>query len=233
MRYVYDNSEDNVHNPAHPPVRVRAGNRSEDEMSHMWLQVLPAPPAPGEPDPRLKLEEAWMRNRLGKSPDDRITLYNLGAALNGQGRFQEAVAIYERSRGKHPADARLLTAEGVALNGEGDWRKAHDDFAAAVADPQATHAQHCDAQYDLASLDLRHQQLNSAEQEFRAMVADCPTDSGAHSGLGVTLTTEGQPAPAIAEFRAALAIDPHTPLQRHPSTILIGTLITLIDVLEN
>ena len=209
MRYVYDNSEDNVHNPTHPPVRVRAGNRSEDEMSHMWLQVLPALPAPGQPDPRLLLEEAWMRNRLSKSPDDRVTLYNLGAALNGEGRFQQAVQVYERSRGKHPADARLLTAEGVAFNGEGDWRKAHDDFAAAVADPDASHAQHCDAQYDLASLDLRHQQLNSAQQEFRAMAADCPTDAGAHSGLGATLSAVGHPDTAIPEFRASLAIDPN------------------------
>ncbi len=41
MRYVYDNSAANPRNPANPPVRVRNGNRSTDEMGHLWLQVLP------------------------------------------------------------------------------------------------------------------------------------------------------------------------------------------------
>ena len=35
MRYSYDNSAGNVHNPHAPPVRVRAGNRSEDERSRL------------------------------------------------------------------------------------------------------------------------------------------------------------------------------------------------------
>ena len=31
----------NPRNPNHPPKRVKTGNRSEDEMGHVWLQVLP------------------------------------------------------------------------------------------------------------------------------------------------------------------------------------------------
>ncbi len=46
MHYSYDNSSSNVRNPHSPPVRVRAGNRSEDEMAHLWLQVLPVNVAP-------------------------------------------------------------------------------------------------------------------------------------------------------------------------------------------
>src|SRR5262249_40941402 len=41
MRYSYDNSADNPRNPHHPPQRVRAGNRSSEEMGHLWVQVLP------------------------------------------------------------------------------------------------------------------------------------------------------------------------------------------------
>jgi len=40
MRYVYDNSRDNLANPNDPPQRVVAGNRASDEMAHLWLQVL-------------------------------------------------------------------------------------------------------------------------------------------------------------------------------------------------
>ena len=72
MRYSYDNSSTNVRNPHSPPVRVRAGNRSEDEMAHLWLQVLPLNVTPNGADPRLLLEEAWMRNRLNKTPTDQL-----------------------------------------------------------------------------------------------------------------------------------------------------------------
>ena len=58
MRYTYDNTAANPHNPHLPPVRVKAGNRSEDEMGHLWLQVLPVASADTKIDPRLPLEEA-------------------------------------------------------------------------------------------------------------------------------------------------------------------------------
>jgi hypothetical protein len=56
MKYTYDNSTTNPHNPHIPPVRVQAGNRSEDEMAHLWLQVLPVNTPPNAPDPRLSGE---------------------------------------------------------------------------------------------------------------------------------------------------------------------------------
>ena len=67
MRYLYDNSAANPRNPHDPPFRVRAGNRSEDEMAHLWLQVLPVHADPNGPDPRLLLEEAWMRQPASAS----------------------------------------------------------------------------------------------------------------------------------------------------------------------
>ena len=53
MRYVYDNSSDNVANPNDPPRRVVAGNRSSDEMAHLWIQVLPRASAAAGFDPRM------------------------------------------------------------------------------------------------------------------------------------------------------------------------------------
>jgi hypothetical protein len=59
MRWTYDNSAANVRNPNHPPRRVRAGNQSTDEMSHLWIQVLPA-----RQEDRKVLQEALMRQKL-------------------------------------------------------------------------------------------------------------------------------------------------------------------------
>ena len=208
MRYLYDNSAANPRNPHDPPIRVRAGNRSEDEMAHLWLQVLPVHGDPKGPDPRLLLEEAWMRNRLSKTPDDRISLYNLGAALTGEGRFKEAIEVYQKDIQSRPDDPRTLTALGAALDGAGDWKAAREAFAKAVAAPEAPPAQVCDARFDLASLDLSHQDLNSAEQEFRAQLVSCPEDPETHAGLAATLLAEGQRAPAQLEYQHALDIDP-------------------------
>jgi mono/diheme cytochrome c family protein len=41
MRWQYDNSLDNPRNPSRPPERVRYGQRTSDEMSELWFQVMP------------------------------------------------------------------------------------------------------------------------------------------------------------------------------------------------
>jgi len=208
MRYVYDNSSGNPRNPHNPPVRVGQGNRSEDEMAHMWLQVLPAPPKPDEPDPRLALEEAWMRNRLRKTPDDRVSLYNLAAALTGEERYAEAVEVYEREQAGNGADARTLTAMGVAQAGAGDWRGARKSLARAAADDSAPAEQRCDARFDLASLDLRHQDLHAAEEGLRAVAAECPDDAGALAALGGLDLDAGANEEAIQLLSKAVALNP-------------------------
>lgn len=39
--FVYDNSENNIRNPNHPPQRVTYGLESSDEMGELWFQVIP------------------------------------------------------------------------------------------------------------------------------------------------------------------------------------------------
>ena len=41
MRWVYDNSTNNIRNPNQPPHRVRYGVNSSDEMAELWFQALP------------------------------------------------------------------------------------------------------------------------------------------------------------------------------------------------
>jgi Flp pilus assembly protein TadD len=204
MHYLYDNSAENLHNPHSPPVRVEAGNRSEDEMAHLWLQVLPVHTPPGGPDPRLLLEEAWMRSRLAKEPGDAIAQYDLAAALAGQGRFQDAIAAYRQLLAAHPGDARTLNSLGATLESSGDWRAAQTTYTQAIA----AHADTCDARFNLARLDLKHEQAPAAEKQFRAMLAQCPQDPATDDGLGAALVAESRPAEAEAAFRRALAIDP-------------------------
>jgi Flp pilus assembly protein TadD len=208
MRYVYDNSAANPRNPHNPPVRVRAGNRSEDEMAHMWLQVLPVHVAAGAPDARLELEEAWMRARLRKTPGDRVSEYNLGAALAGEGKFAEASELYSAILRRDPGDALTLTAQGVALDGAGDTEGARKAFEAVIGENKADPAQVCNARFDLASLDLRHDQPERAEAELRAQLDACPEDAETHAQLARAFAQSGDMEHALSELRAAEKLNP-------------------------
>jgi Flp pilus assembly protein TadD len=207
MRYTYDNSSANPHNPRNPPVRVRAGNRSEDEMAHLWLQVLPINEhGENQPDPRLLLEEAWMRSRLRETPNDYVSLYNLGAALAAEGKLHEAVDVFRKMLSDNPADSRGWNALGTATENEGDWQQAQGIYNKALAAEPGN----CDARFNLARLDLNHNFPGEAETTFRAFLAQCSDDADAHSGLGLALIAEQQYEPAQAEFLHALSLNPST-----------------------
>ena len=222
MRYVYDNSKANPRNPHDPPVRVKAGNRSEDEMAHLWLQVLPVNADLKDSDPRLQLEEAWMRNRLRHTPDDRISLYNLGAALSGEGKFAEAVPEFQRALKLVPGDTETLTALGAALDGAGDWQGARAALEQAAASPSSEKQQVCDARFDLASLDLKHGEPVSAQTELRAELAACPDDADAHELLARTYAESGDLTGAEAELREAVRLKPDAPQMHSELTQVLG-----------
>jgi len=204
MHYVYDNSAENIHNPNTPPIRVRAGNRSVDEMAHLWIQVLPVNVPKGGPDPRLLLEEAWMEHRVDENPGDTIAMYNLASALAGLGHYSEAAAEYRKLLAAHPGDARTLNSLGAALENAGDGRGAEEAFEQAITAGTDT----CDAQFNLAGLELKQSEFSRAETQFRTMLGQCPGDAETHSGLGVALDGEGDSQSAEAEFERALELDP-------------------------
>lgn len=203
MHYVYDNSDQNVHNPNSPPIRVRAGNRSVDEMAHLWLQVLPVNVPAGSPDPRLILEEAWMKHRVRQEPGDSIALYNLASAEAGLHHDPQAIAAYRTILHDHAGDARTWNSLGAVLEDADDATGAEQAFRQSIAiAPEA-----CDPQYNLATLQLRQSQVADAERQFRAMLQHCPNDPAAHDGLAIALAAAGNDAAAQTEFETALGLD--------------------------
>jgi Flp pilus assembly protein TadD/mono/diheme cytochrome c family protein len=207
MKYTYDNSAANPHNPHNPPVRVRAGNRSEDEMAQLWLQVLPVNTPDDAPDPRLAIEEAWMRSRLAKTPTDQLDLYNLAGALAGQGKYADAADLYERDIKLGRPEVRTLTALGAALEGAGQLDQAQERYRSAIALATSAESPGCDAHFDLARLEVRRSEYREAEKEFRALLSTCPEDAEARSGLGAALLGAGHTNDAADEFRRALELD--------------------------
>lgn len=204
MRYTYDNSSANIHNPNNPPVRVKAGNRSVDEMGHLWLQVLPLNQPAGSPDPRILLEQAWMQNKLRKNPKDTIAHFNLAGAYMGEADYQKAAATYRSELAVDPSDARTLTALGVAYEKAGDAPQAVETYQKAIKlEPGSM-----DARFDLGRLELNHDNAVGAEKQFRAILQEAPDDASAHNGLGLALLKEQEPEEAQAEFEKTLKLNP-------------------------
>jgi Flp pilus assembly protein TadD len=230
MRYVYDNSAGNPRNPASPPVRVHNGNRSTDEMGHLWLQVLPvhaternaagkesaaagrnsaaagrnSAAAGRNIDSRMLLERGWMEHRLTRDPGDSLAAYNLASLDTMSGNAAGAIAIYRRLAAASPNDARVTTSLGVAQEQNEDWQSALATYKHALAlDPN-----YADARYDLATLELKHDQNDAAAADYRTLLQQQPDDAAAHGGLGAALAQLQQPDAARAEFDRALALNP-------------------------
>lgn len=95
MRYVYDNSDDNLLNPNHPPKRVLGGNRASDEMAQLGFQVLPKYLPGSAKDPRDMIREALYRQPNNKNWEqvwNQCAQFGNGAgAANCEGIWQVAL----------------------------------------------------------------------------------------------------------------------------------------------
>jgi len=210
MRYVYDNSEDNTANPNHPPARVQDGNRSTDEMAHLWLQVLPKGDPLHQRDPRMVLEEAWARHELEKAPGSFESRYNLGEMLEARGALDEAVEQFQAALAIRPTDAIANNALGGALLAKGDVSGAITRFNAALA----SEPDYFDAHYNLGNVFAAQGDFKAAAEQFGEAAKINPNDANAQANLGSALAALGQLNEAKSHYEAALRIDPSNQLAR-------------------
>lgn len=211
MRYRYDNSSDNIANPNNPPQRVRAGNRSVDEMAHLWLQVLPtgSTEANGR-DPRMTLQEALARHHIENSPADFEAHYNLAAMLQARGAVSEALDQFQLAQALRPGNATVENALGGAFLAMNRIPQAIEHLSAATA----ARPDYFDAHYNLGIALANAEQFARAAQEFAVAAKLRPEDAGAESNLGAALAELGDTQGAIAHLRRALQLDPANSLAK-------------------
>lgn len=205
MRYTYDNSAANPRNPNRPPRRVRAGNRSIDEMGHLWIQVLPRPRRDEKGDPRLALQKALMEARLVKYPGDFTAHFNLGAALATEGRHALAIAHYRSALRARPQNVVALQSLGAALQESGKTEEA----IARYLEVLSIAPDYADAHYNLGNLLLARGQFGEAIRHLKEVIRLAPDDAGAYNSLGSAYGMQGRLDEAIAYFERALRIDPN------------------------
>ena len=201
MRITYDNSAGNVRNPNDPPRRVVAGNRSTDEMGHLWIQVLPR-----QRDDRWRLQEASMRRRLEKYPGDFVAHANLASALEQRGRGAEAIAEYRQALRSRPGSAVVLNNLGAALQASGRLDEAIAQYReAARAQPDYLNARH-----NLGGALVQKGAFGEALPYLREAVRARPDDATDRNNLGGALLALGRVDEAIRELRRAAEIDPRS-----------------------
>jgi Flp pilus assembly protein TadD len=210
MRYVYDNSTDNLANPNHPPRRVTAGNRASDEMAHLWLQVLPRTPHGTQDDPRMLLQESLAQHKVEKDPRDFESHYNLAAMLQAQGKLEAAVAQYEAALQIRPRDAVANNALGGALLAANRVDQAVAYLKTALDD----RPDYFDARYNLGNALASEGDFGGAVEQFSAAVHLNPQDADAEANLGSALAQTGQISEAKAHFEKALKLNPDHKLAR-------------------
>ena len=204
MRYTYDNSEDNMANPNHPPQRVRAGNRASDEMAHFWLQVLPVNYPLGQGDPRLLLEEAVATHKLEKSPADFEARYNLGAIAQTEGNLQLAQEQYAKALEIRPDDAVANNSLGTVLLAQGRVQDSLPYFSVALK----SRPNYFDAHYNLGLALASLNDMSAAEEQISAAVRLDPSDAGAQASLGMVFAELGRLPEAKACLERALQLNP-------------------------
>ena len=202
MRITYDNSQANVRNPNHPPKRVRAGPRSEDEMGHVWLQVLPG--MESAEDPRLGLQEAVMRRRLEKYPGDFVAHCNLGALYTARGKFGDAVSHFEHALEVRPDSATARNGLGAGLLAEGRLDDAIRELRAALRIDPA----HRNARWNLSKALVRTGDLTGAADEMNALLKGKPDDADGQVGLAMLYFMQRRYDQALPHFQEAVRLRP-------------------------
>ncbi len=210
LRYVYDNSADNPLNPNHPPVRVKSGNRSSDEMCHLWLQVLPVHNDAAQGDPRMVLQEALARHNIKNDPADFEAHYNLAAMLQAASKFEEAIREYDSALRLRPDDAAANNAMGAALLSSGQSKNA----IAYLAQALKTRPNYFNARYNLGHALAAQEDFAGAAEQFRLASQLQPDDADAEANLGSALAEMGHLSEAMTHFKHALQLNPNHALAK-------------------
>ena len=129
VEFIYDNSEDNEQNPNTPPIRVFAGEASNDEMANFFWQVRTK-----NPQDQAKLRFDLTRTFVRKEMADLEALIKvvpraefnltLGTYYERYRRLDDAIAAYRRAIAIEPSSSGAYNNLAVALIKKGQAKEA-------------------------------------------------------------------------------------------------------------
>lgn len=213
LKYTFDNSDENPNNPVHPPVRVKFGPNSTDEMAELGLQLL----AQSVPDAERifndfnarvdKSNQDLAEKQVRDEPNNPDHLALLGSLYLLQGRTAEAVTLLEKA-------IRLNDNTDDAHNDLGNALMAADRLAEAL-----THFRRAATQaprdervfYNLGNVLDRLNRPAEAVAAYGRALAINPDFTDAHVNLGTMLMARGRVREALPHFQRAVELEPASP----------------------
>ena len=212
MKYTYDNSDANEHNPHHPPVRVKVGPKSTDEMAELGLQVLTQSLADAATLVQSFVERDAQANvtmgelRVRDAPDDAELRAFLGGAYLEVGRAAEAIPHLQEAIRLDRRSARAHGDLGTALMSQGRLADGlpYLERAAALAPHDEVMA------FNFGNALGAARRAAEAEAAYRRALTINPDYADAHVNLGVLLFRHGRAREAIPHFERGVQLRPRS-----------------------
>jgi tetratricopeptide (TPR) repeat protein len=210
VRYMFDNSAENVRNPHQPPRRVYWGQQSTDEMGDLWIQMLTR----SERDleilaaairPKHTAEEIVGYEMMIRKEPSKVALRNDVALMYAEsGRPDQAAVHFDAVVKLQPDSAAARYNLGTALLASGKADVAIGQFAATLRlRPDYSAAQN---NWGRALVQLANP--DEALAHFREAARLDPTSASPRYNMGLLARAVGDTARAITEFREAVWLDP-------------------------
>jgi tetratricopeptide (TPR) repeat protein/mono/diheme cytochrome c family protein len=210
MRYTYDNTATNPHQPHDPPVRVTHGPRSVDEMADLVVQTLPSSREGASELQRVVDRKAaeikldGYRLALEERGEEAATLYNMAIVEASLGRGADAEVHFREAIRMDPGFVDAFINLGIVLHQQGRIAEAADLYArAAGVAPDEPRAYH---NLGVALQDLGR--VQESEPHFRRALEADSTFALSHKRLAELLRARGDLAGAVASYRRSVAHGP-------------------------
>jgi protein O-mannosyl-transferase len=148
-------------------------------------------------------ETLWTR-ALACTSGNAPAHYNLGVALSGRGRVDEAIAQYRKALKIKPdkADAHNNLAMALVVRGEVDAAIAHYQKALEIRPDLA------EVHYNLGVALADRGEVDAAIAHYKMALEINPYDADTHNNLGKAMSGRGQVDEAITQYQKALEIRP-------------------------
>jgi tetratricopeptide (TPR) repeat protein len=147
--------------------------------------------------------EEQMRLVVSRLPYSPRHCQFLGESLRGQGRFDEAIALFQRALETGAERASLHADLAMAYAGKQDYQQAERHFSKSLdIDPFNPKTY-----YDLSEAIRRQGEADRAMEILRAGLQIAPDHAMLHYNLARCLVAQGDTRAAIEELRVVLSID--------------------------
>jgi hypothetical protein len=178
MRFAYDNSTNNIDNPHQPPIRVRYGLQSTDEMAGLVFQLLADGPADlqafqlANQNHVLKDVLEFNTLMLERDPKNAHAHVQLAKGLLVQGKQQEAFDHLKTAVTLDPSESEGHYHLGLIAMERDQAEPAIFEFQAAIR----LNPDYVKARNNLGLIFMALGRYAEAEQQFRAALATAPDD---------------------------------------------------------